>query len=163
VSVLVVLTAFIDWDNRIIPNKITYPSIAIGLGYAFFYPELWPLSKGSQFIALGLACASVSAAVIILALFAALGRYMFKKDALGWGDIKYIAAVAALLGPFAAFFSIFVGPVLGAAAGLIRVLMKKAKLDSGIPFGVPLAIGTYMWIFIGLELLIDYLNLFSGH
>ena len=157
-TVFIVLTIFIDLDHLIIPNKITYPVIIFGFALAFYAPGLWRLSHSSRWIAFSLSCASVLVAAGSLAVFAFIGKKIFKKDALGWGDVKYIAAVAAVLGPWSAFFTLLVGSVLGSAVGLTLIAMKKSKLRSGIPFGPPLAVATFIWMLCGSELMQAYLK-----
>ena len=85
-----------------------------------------------------------------------VGKKIFKKDALGWGDVKYIAAIAAVLGPSAAFFTLLIGSILGSVIGLTLVALKKSGLKSGIPFGPPLAIATFIWMLCGSELMQAY-------
>jgi leader peptidase (prepilin peptidase)/N-methyltransferase len=154
--IFIVLTIFIDLDHLIIPNKITYPVIVFGLALSLYAPALWPLSHGSRWVAFTLSCASFLVAGGALAIFAVLGKKIFKKDALGWGDVKYIAAIATVLGPWAAFFTILIGSILGSVVGLILIAVKKKGLSSGIPFGPPLAIATFIWILCGSEILQAY-------
>jgi leader peptidase (prepilin peptidase) / N-methyltransferase len=156
VTVFAILTAFIDFEHYIIPNKITYPVLLYGLFSAPLFPELWLTS--SRWKAFSFACASVVVCGGILALFAVVGKKIFKKDALGWGDVKYIAALAAVLGPISCFFTLLVGSILGTFSGLVLIIVKKKKLKSPIPFGVCLALGTYFWIIFGKEALIAYLR-----
>jgi leader peptidase (prepilin peptidase)/N-methyltransferase len=149
--VFVILTAFIDWEHRIIPNKITYPVLLAGIASAALFPDLWPRAGGSRWLACSFACASSAVWGIILALFAYAGKMIFKKDALGWGDVKYMAAAAALFGPVGAFFILFTGSLAGSAAGIALVAFKKGKMKTGIPFGPFLAAATYLWILCGNE------------
>ena len=157
-SVFIVLTAFIDYDHLIIPNKITYPVIFFGLGLALYEPHLWPLSNGSHLMAFVASCASVAVVGTLLAIFAIVGKKIFKKDALGWGDVKYMAAVAAVLGPWAAFFILLIGSILGAVAGLSLIFFRKGSMKSGIPFGPALAAATFIWMMCGTEVMQAYLR-----
>jgi leader peptidase (prepilin peptidase)/N-methyltransferase len=156
--IFIVLTIFIDLDHLIIPNKITYPVILFGLALSVYAPNLWPLAYGSRWKGFALSCASVTVAAGTLAIFAFAGKKIFKKDALGWGDVKYIAAVAAVLGPWAAFFTLFLGSFLGSVIGIVLIIQKRKGLRSGIPFGPPLAVSTFIWILCGSELLQAYLR-----
>ena len=156
VTILTILTAFIDYEHFIIPNKITYPVLIYGLIAAPVFPGLWP--GESRWQSFALACASVTVCGGELVIMAIIGKKIFKQDALGWGDVKYIAALAAVLGPFACFFTLLTGSIIGAGAGLVFIIAKKKKLRSPIPFGVCLAIGTYLWIICGFEALKIYLS-----
>ena len=158
VTVLAILTAFIDYEHFIIPNKITYPVLLMGLGAAPFFPQLWGVANENPWLTLGVACASVSLCAGSLLILSVIGKLIFKKDVLGWGDIKYIAAVAAVFGPIATVFILFFGSLLGAVSGLFLIIVKKKKLKSSIPFGVSLAIASYFWILYGNEIVHWYLN-----
>lgn len=157
VTILAVATAFIDFEHFIIPNKITYPVLIYGLISALIFPGLWPVQ--SRWLAFVASCASITICGGLLAVLAVVGKKMFKKDALGWGDVKYVAAQAAVLGPISCFFTLLVGSIIGACSGIIFVILKKKKMKSPIPFGVCLAIGSYLWIIYGLEIVRLYLRI----
>jgi len=148
VSLSVVATVT-DIEHRIIPDKTTYPTIAFGLICAALFPEAW--KTHSHPAGFALACASVTVCAGAMAIFAVAGKWMFKKDALGWGDVKYIAAIAAALGPRAALFTLFSGSILGAGAGFALMAIHKKGPKMAIPFGPALAAGAILWIFIGRE------------
>lgn len=154
---LMVMTSFIDLDHRLIPNKVTYPSMAFGFIWAILYPGLWH-AKGS-FAALSFACASAAVFGLSLAIFAVVGKKIFKKDALGWGDVKYVVAIAALLGPKAAFVTVLAGSIIGAVVGVGVIIVKKKDLKVSIPFGPCLAAGTLIWMLRGRELVAAYWRL----
>ncbi|MCK5845674.1 MAG: prepilin peptidase [Victivallales bacterium] len=154
---LMVTTTFIDYDHRLIPNKTTYPAIAFGLTWAAVNPEFW--NTHSAFQAFSFSCASTAVFGLALATLVVVGRMIFNKDVLGWGDVKYIAAIAALLGPRAAFITIFAGSVCGALVGVTGALAKKKGLRRSIPFGPSLAVGTLIWIARGPEIVEAYWRL----
>jgi leader peptidase (prepilin peptidase)/N-methyltransferase len=148
--ILMVIISFTDLDHRLIPNKVTYPSIAFGFVWSMLYPKLW--YAPTSFTAFSFACASASIFGLLLAVVAVVGRKIFKKDALGWGDVKYVVAIAALLGPRAAFVTILAGSIIGALFGIGMIIVKKKDLKSSIPFGPCLAAGTLIWMLRGREL-----------
>ncbi|NOY74606.1 MAG: prepilin peptidase [Kiritimatiellaeota bacterium] len=152
-----VSTSFIDYDHRLIPNKITYPAMFFGMFWAYLFPAFW--QARTSFIALSLSCASAALFGILFSLFAVAGRMFVKKDALGWGDVKYIVAIAALLGPRAAFVTIFAGAIIGSTLGIVLAVVKKRGLKSYIPFGPSLAGGTLIWLAAGPELVSAFWNL----
>ena len=154
---LMVATAFIDYDHRLIPNKITYPAIIFGIAWAAINPRFW--HTASSFSALAFSCASASVFGISLAIFALAGEKIFKKTAFGWGDVKYVAAIAALLGPRAAFLTLLAGSVVAVAFGVSMAVIKKRSLKSYIPLGPFLAFGTLLWIARGPEIVSVYLRL----
>jgi len=149
VASLAVVATVTDMEHRIIPNKTTYPVVFLGLVLAAAAPENWGMKSPSAGFALS--CASVTVCAGAMLLVSIFGKMAFKKDALGLGDVKFVAAVAAALGPRAAFFTLFAGSVLGAAVGLVLMAVRKKGPKMAIPFGPALAGGALLWIFIGRE------------
>lgn len=170
VTMLIVLTTFIDAEHRIIPNEITYPVIAGGLIFSFLWPEHWFPSVRllslllpdwhipARIFALAGSCVSLTAAVVILGIAAITGRMIFKQEALGWGDVKYLGAVGACLGLRACFFTVLLGSITGSFFGLLLIALRRGKLKTAIPFGPFLAFSTYVWILFENELMFTYLS-----
>jgi leader peptidase (prepilin peptidase)/N-methyltransferase len=80
------------------------------------------------------------------------------REAMGFGDVKFIAAIGAFLGMRAVFFSIMSGSVVGALIGLLMILIGRREWSARIPFGPYLALGAVLWIFFGPQLLDAYWN-----
>jgi leader peptidase (prepilin peptidase)/N-methyltransferase len=159
-ALLVVTTSFIDVEHRLIPDKTTYPAMLLGLIAAVIFPEIWGTTSRVWALVFSLAGLSVSAAA--LALFAMFGKMLFKVEALGWGDVKYLAAVGACLGLKASFFTVLFGSIAGTVAGVIIMIVKKKGLKTAIPFGPFLAAGTYVWMVYGERLMQLYFGLFKN-
>jgi len=170
-SSLVVIT-FIDLDHQIIPDVITLPGMAIGLGAApFFMTTLaGPLSfgLGSVLPPLGQYGTSFLNAFIGLVLGGAplyliglLWEKLRKVEAMGGGDVKYMAMVGTFLGWKGAFLTIMLGAVAGSMVGVALIVLKKHQADKVIPFGPFLAFGTLLTLFMGSEIITWYLGLLS--
>lgn len=159
IGMLIITTTFIDIEHRIIPNKTTYPAIIVGLISAVIFPEI--LGFSTHWGSFLYAFCSFIAAVSIFAAFSILGENILKKEALGWGDVKYIAAIGACLGARHCFITIFVGSVLGALCGIILIAFKKGKLKSSLPFGPYLAMGTLISMLFSDKLINLYLYLIN--
>jgi len=80
------------------------------------------------------------------------------REAMGFGDVKFIAAIGAFLGFQAVFFTIMAGSVIGAVIGLLMIAIGRREWSARIPFGPYLALGAVIWIFAGPELLRAYWN-----
>jgi leader peptidase (prepilin peptidase) / N-methyltransferase len=80
------------------------------------------------------------------------------REAMGFGDVKFIAAIGAFLGIKAVFFTIMAGSVIGALVGLLMIVIGKREWSARIPFGPYLALGAVIWMFFGPELLSAYTN-----
>lgn len=66
-----------------------------------------------------------------------VGEWMFKKPAMGGGDIKMMAMVGAFLGPIGVLLTIFIGALVGTIV-FGPISWKTGKL---VPFGIFLALG----------------------
>ncbi len=81
------------------------------------------------------------------------------REAMGFGDVKFIAAIGAFLGWKAVFFTIFSASILGSFVGIAVLLMRRREWSAKIPFGPYLALGATIWMFVGPRLLEWYWNL----
>jgi leader peptidase (prepilin peptidase)/N-methyltransferase len=84
------------------------------------------------------------------------------REAMGRGDLKFLAAIGAFLGWRGVLCSIFAGSVLGSVVGLITLVFGRRAWSAKIPFGPYLAIGAMIWMFFGTEILDWYTRLLNG-
>jgi leader peptidase (prepilin peptidase)/N-methyltransferase len=71
------------------------------------------------------------------------------REAMGRGDLKFLAAIGAFLGWRAVLFSIFAGSLLGSVIGLLTLVLGKRVWSAKLPFGPYLAFGALIWMFFG--------------
>lgn len=83
------------------------------------------------------------------------------REAMGRGDLKFLAAIGAFLGWRAVLFSIFAGSLLGSFVGLATLLIGKRVWSAKLPFGPYLALGALAWMFVGDVLVAWYLGLLN--
>ena len=83
------------------------------------------------------------------------------REAMGRGDLKFLAAIGAFLGWRAVLFSVFAGSLLGSLIGLITLLVGKRVWSAKLPFGPYLAFGAVSWLFFGEAFVRWYLGLLS--
>ena len=88
--------------------------------------------------ALGQALLGAAVGFALLWLIGWLGAIVFRKDAMGGGDVKMMAMVGAFTGWQGTLVTIFLGAVLGT---LIFVPITIFKRDKLVPFGIFLALG----------------------
>jgi leader peptidase (prepilin peptidase)/N-methyltransferase len=74
---------------------------------------------------------------------------MIPREAMGRGDLKFLAAIGAFLGWRAVLFSLFAGSLLGSIIGLITLIVGKRVWSAKLPFGPYLAFGAVTWMFFG--------------
>lgn len=147
-TLLFVSSAWIDAEHRIIPDKITYPAMLLGLISAFLLPEAWESENHIYSLITSLLSGAIPGAG--LALFAFLGQKFAKCEVLGWGDVKFIIASGILLGWPGVMFTLFAGSVLGMIYGIGFSIIQKCDLKScSIPFAPFLCAGGLLWTFAG--------------
>jgi len=81
-----------------------------------------------------------------LYLIGLVGTVVFRRNAMGFGDVKFLAPVGAFLGPLGVVYTFFAAAVAGTLVGLPLRLMKNQVL---IPFGPYLALGAVLVLFLG--------------
>jgi len=157
VSLLVACT-FIDIDHQLLPDVLTYPGMAIGL-----LGGLWPGLAGtistdpSAPPALRTLLASVAGLLVgggVTWAIRALGTRVFRREAMGLGDVKFLGMIGAFLGWQSALLTLFVGCVAGAVFGVAAML--RGGLGLRIPFGPYLALGALVSLFAATPIL-DFL------
>ena len=83
------------------------------------------------------------------------------REAMGRGDLKFLAAIGAFLGWRAVLFSLFAGSLLGSVIGLVTLIVGKPVWSAKLPFGPYLAFGALTWMFFGETVLRWYGMLLS--
>jgi leader peptidase (prepilin peptidase)/N-methyltransferase len=145
----VVITSGIDWETFLIPDVIVIPGILFGIVAATVCPNFFFFSTFEQgpmprFIySLG---GAIGGAVVI-GLLALLGRVVWKKDAMGGGDIKLLAMIGAFLGWKSIFLAIFFGSLIGTVFSIALIAFKKKKWEDYVPFGPYLSLGAIIALF----------------
>lgn len=152
-----VLGTFVDFEHMIIPDRVTIGGMILGLLASMLVPALhgadtW-ISGGIQSL-IGLAVGFGS-----LWAVAVLGEFAFKKEAMGFGDVKLMGAVGAFFGWEAVLVTLIIASFSGTIVGVGLILARQKEMQSKIPFGPYLATGTLIWMFWGPQLWNAYLNL----
>ena len=71
------------------------------------------------------------------------------REAMGFGDVKFMAAVGAFLGWRAVFFILVVSSILGSIAGIGLITARRREWSSRIAYGPYLALAAAIWVFGG--------------
>lgn len=81
------------------------------------------------------------------------------REAMGFGDVKFMAMIGAFLGWQAVVFTLFAASIVGAVIGLIQKFVVREEWSRPLPFGPYLALGAFIWMFIGPVIWIWYIDL----
>jgi leader peptidase (prepilin peptidase)/N-methyltransferase len=71
------------------------------------------------------------------------------REAMGFGDVKFMATVGAFLGWQATLFTLAAASLLGAAIGLSLIAIGRREWSARLPFGPYLTAGAVLWLFGG--------------
>ncbi len=147
-SSALIIIAFIDLNEQIIPDEISLPGIVTGFIVSFFVPYISFINSALGIIAGG-------GIILIIALG---GSAIFKKEAMGGGDVKLAAMIGAFLGWKYIAISLFLGFFTGALAGIILIIAKIKNREDVVPFGPFIILGSFITLFWGEKFISWYLG-----
>ena len=175
VAFLVTITV-IDADLTIVPAPVTNLGILMGLALGAAFPEVRPVPAfaTNHLDGLWVGLKGVLVGGGLIWVIRVVGSFVFRREAMGSGDIHILALIGAFLGWQAAlvtpFLAAFVGllPALGKIVALLvkKVLgMKSSPTDREMPFGPSLSIAALLlmmgWPWIWPNRLQFYFDTFS--
>jgi leader peptidase (prepilin peptidase)/N-methyltransferase len=86
------------------------------------------------------------------------------REAMGFGDVKFMAAIGAFFGWQATIFSLMLSAVLGTVVSLGTIAIRRAEWSTRIPYGPYIALAAIIYMFLPPSLQTawkDYLGIFS--
>ena len=150
---------FIDLEHWIIPDQLSLFGIGLGItrdvvgliggSRSFLWIPIPWLHRELPMPQSVLGAVAYGASLLVIAI---VGYYVFKKDAMGGGDIKLAAAIGANLAIGQAMLSFFLAAFLGSIIGIsLMVAGRKKRLDP-VQFGPMMVAGTILTIFFGHQI-----------
>jgi leader peptidase (prepilin peptidase)/N-methyltransferase len=129
--------AFTDLESRLIPDRVTFPSI-VAAGALFW---IWPDLSAAEVFGGG------ATALLITLLMFVLGRGAF-----GFGDVKMSLLMGLVVGFPAVFVGVFVG-VFAAGAWVVPLLLARVlSRRDYIAYGPFIAVGAVVALFWGQDI-----------
>lgn len=162
---LMIVGTFIDFDHQLLPDFVTVGGMIIGLLFAVFCGyEHFGFASWTSFTWRPLAVSAIGLAVGfgLLGLIRAVGSMVFRREAMGMGDVFLLGAVGALFGPVAALFTIVFSAFIGAVAGIGLMIFQRIRPGRfvAIPYGPYICMACLLWMFRGQEIVDWYLSMF---
>ena len=142
VYALVVLSG-IDFHFMIIPDRCSLGLIVLGLACAWTNPNfsgVWWQKELLSLLGAGVGLFGVMAIAFI-------GTWLFKKEALGGGDVKLMGGVGALIGWEGVITTLVFASFFGLVYAVFLMIFKGKKGGDAIPFGPFLSLGALINLF----------------
>jgi leader peptidase (prepilin peptidase)/N-methyltransferase len=157
-SILVVLLV-IDLEQKILPNKIVYPGIALAFTVSCFGTifGFQPASIAQLGFSLWVVDSVIGAITGFILLFIIA---MIFKGGMGWGDVKLAGMIGMIVGFPLIFIALFIAIVLGGLVAGFLLITRIKKRKEAIPFGPFLAAATIITLLWGEVILKWYLGYF---
>ena len=176
-TAVLISLVFIDSEHMILPDVITWPLLGFAIVARLVYPiiysadffpdtKIFPLNTIDPTVpawAVSLIGAGLGALVGggSLWLVGEIWKRLRGVEAMGFGDVKMMFGVGALLGWQLTILTIFLGALTGSVIG-IAVMMKDREngLQAKIPFGIFLGIGALIAFLFGERIIFWYFDTF---
>jgi leader peptidase (prepilin peptidase)/N-methyltransferase len=143
-SVFLVIISGIDFMHRVIYDEINILLFIVGMLFSPFNTILDVNSAVHRAISglLGSICGGV-----LFFIMSFLGSKIFRREALGGGDVKFIFALGTFLGVKLTLWTIFLGSLFGVFFSMIYWTARKVKMDT-IPYAPFLSAGAAVAILL---------------
>ncbi|MEW6336834.1 MAG: prepilin peptidase [Acidobacteriota bacterium] len=138
-SLALLALAVIDLEHHLLPDWLTLPGTAVGLGWSFTGGLASPRDA-----VIGSALGAAIPLVVIVVY-----RWVRGVEGMGLGDVKLLAMIGAFLGWRGVVLSLVLGATAGAAVGIGLIAAGRGSRDTELPFGTFLCAGALPALFWG--------------
>jgi len=76
-------------------------------------------------------------------------RMVMPREAMGEGDVKFMAAIGAFTGWQGVLFSLMVSSLIGSVVGITLIAARRREWSSRMPYGPYIALAAVIWVFFG--------------
>ncbi len=151
------LVTVIDIKHMILPDRITIGGIILFPLISTLFPPLHGVETWQSGLIASLSGLAIGFGT--LWIIRELGTAVLKKEAMGFGDVKFMGAIGALLGWQAVLYTLFFSALIGSVVGTSLIISHRNGIKTQIPYGPHLAFAALSWILGGDRLWDAYLTL----
>lgn len=148
---MLLATFVIDYKLKIIPNRLNLTMFEVGIVIAFIY------GLSNTAITLDLLFGMLIGGGIFL-IISAISGLIYGKEAIGFGDIKFMLALGLYFGFINTIVISIMAFILGAIMSIILIICKVKKANEYIPFGPFIVISTLVCMFFPADFIINTLK-----
>jgi len=144
----------IDLDHYIIPDRFSLGGCVVGFVACAIHPSLMQQDTPLHGFSWSLASAIMGALTLLGVAW--LGTMLFKKEAMGMGDVKLLAALCSFLGATSITWVLPLSSAIGAVLGVSMILWQRGAWGTRIPYGPFLGLAAILWLFGGSNYMYGY-------
>jgi leader peptidase (prepilin peptidase)/N-methyltransferase len=165
-SCVFLVIIFIDWEHKLILNRITYPAAILALAVLAIDSVLpqWGLISNikSFWPETGILSISILNGVISGAIGFVFFLIVFfiSPRGMGMGDIKLAGLIGLVTGLPFVIIALMIGILIGGLVAIVVLALRKKGRKDVLPYGTFLAIGPIITLLWGNEIFHWYRGLF---
>ncbi|MFH1856345.1 MAG: prepilin peptidase [Candidatus Omnitrophota bacterium] len=141
------VASVIDFHFQLIPDLISLSGIIVGLALRFFVPQFLSIASEKPFLDSLLGVLAGGGSIYLLGL---IGTFAFRKESMGFGDVKLMAMIGAFLGWKLVLLCFFIAPVFGSVWGIFLKIKYKQDI---MPYGPFLSLASLVCLYLGKDML----------
>ena len=155
---LLTIIFFIDLENQLVLDKVTYPGMVIVFVFSFFWPgvqEVSGLGGGAISQAVGSLAGEAVAQAAISLLGGVLGLLVMalivivSRGGMGWGDVKMAALIGLMVGFPLVIEALLLSWISGGVVAAILLALKLKGTKDRIPSATFMAVATMVTLLWG--------------
>lgn len=135
--IILLIILIIDFKKKIIPDALTITIIILGIIKIIFFNE----NLENKLIGMGTYS-------ILFNLLYGYGEKIFKKEVVGYGDIKLLSSIGFYLGYFGLTYLLIYYNIIFLISPIYGITYKKLYKEEEIPFAPVIILSTFIFIII---------------
>lgn len=136
-GMILLIILIIDFKKKIIPDVLTITIIILGIIKIIFFNE----NLENKLIGMGTYS-------ILFNLLYGYGEKIFKKEVVGFGDIKLLSSIGFYLGYFGLIYLLVYYNIIFLISPIYGIIYKKLYKEEEIPFAPVIILSTFIFIII---------------
>ena len=137
---VMVVVFFIDWEHRLILNRITYPGILLSI---LLTPILSQVTPTMTLLGVGIGG-------LAFGLLYVVGYLVYRQEVLGMGDVKLAMLLGAMTGFPAIVVALLLGSLVGAVVAVAMLASRRRSSRDFMPYGTAMCIGAFVTFLIDI-------------
>ncbi|MEG0013931.1 MAG: A24 family peptidase [Cellulosilyticaceae bacterium] len=151
ISFMIVLSV-VDMRYMLLPTKVIVAGSSVAMGIRLIGSMFY---RDTDFLLQGIWGGVVGYGILALLFFASV--YLFKKESMGYGDVRYLGMIGVFTSWQVVLLTLFIGSLIGSVYGIIQLRVRKES--EPFPFGPFMSLGALISIFYGMSLIGWYMNM----